>query len=221
MLTKFETIAIIYVMVISTILYFIPTLIGIKRKVKYSIKGKKISTKTILILQVLGLIVSGIVFVFLFPSKIMLFPVKFGLIIMLQCLILVFTSMLTIMRNTDDESFNNLQMCIALIMLLIVGITSGASLNVNRYIEYEPEIKILQYEIIDIDENKVVYWNSNEYEENEILISEEFEVKLTNQKEPYLEMITTTNRKKEKYAKDNNVIEIVTEKHIIYVPIPE
>ena len=148
MLTKFETIAIISVMVISTILYFIPTLIGIKRKVKYSIKGKKISTKTILILQVLGLIVSGIVFVFLFPSKIMLFPVKFGLIILLQCLILVFTSMLTIMRNTDDESFNNLQMWIALIMLLIGGITSGASLNVNRYIEYEPEIKILQYDIV-------------------------------------------------------------------------
>lgn len=219
MLTTFETIAMIAAMVIAVVLYFLPTITSIRRCVLYVFFWNKvISSKKMLVWNIVSIILLSIIFVFVWPDKVMLFPVKVGIYVLMLTILHLITQVGTQKSVTGDLTKMVIGVLVSLFILGIIPSFYG----VNQEPKYlETDIKTSQYQIVELNEYEVTYYDSVDSEEKTLSISEEddIEVKsISSEEEPYLEVITTTYQTYFKYNKEKKIIPIVEKEYIIYIP---
>lgn len=219
MLITFETIAFIGAIVFAIILFFMPTIIGIKRKVKYKWLKKDISNRVIIITQILLTIILGIAYTYAFPSKIMLYPTKICIFIFFAIILyLIFFALGA--EEAKEENFFKIQAGFLVVIGILAVIVWGYG-NKTEYEWLEPRVETTQYEIVYIDENTVSYVDSDGIKKEVQLSDEKVDVKLVVSQEPYLEKVITTQDIICKYNKDSNLISKEAAEYILYVPVPQ
>lgn len=222
----FSTIAAI----ISPIIYLIPFLYSWKNKghayYKIPKTEKIIEDKYVFIAKILLITILSVLFVFTWPTKVMFYPVKVAIFILILVIIQLLTIPLfdTIEKSkTADKIFGITIICwfILVILTIAMGNVAGETKDANITEEPFESVETLQVEHIS-NGNVFIYDETEEYLEVISVSDESLQIILQENdlQQPYVKKITTCERYSKQWEKNKVLYDDMStcsERYILYV----
>lgn len=222
----FSTIAAI----VSPIIYLIPFIFSWKNEghTWYQIVNtdKKFKNKHVFIAKIILLVILSVVFAFTWPTKVMFYPVKVSIFILILILIQLFTLFGLVEQDKNkiaEKIFSVSVICWLILVFLAMVVGAGAGDTIKKNVVEEPLETFETLQVEHISNGNVFFYDETDESIEVISISDEsLEIVMeeNDSQHPYLEKISRHSRYSKPYLKEKIIYDdksTLNEEYILHV----